>query len=1077
MNILVIGGSYFCGKCFVQKASENHQVSVLNRGSRRLDPALGVKEYIADRTKPEELRALDLPTFDAVVDFCAYRQGDIAAILEVLGDRVKHYVFVSTCDVYRRNTGEWMDESSPLEDRHFGGDIGDYIQGKAALETELKEETAKRGIAYTSVRPAVIYGPGNYAPREEMFFTWIRKAGQVLLPQEKDGRFQMVYVEDVAALLLAVCEQKNAQNKVYNFAGEKQYSYEEFADCLEEATGLRFERVYLPAAEMEQRQIPMPFALTAAENQYYLSRAANDLGVELTPLSTGLKKTYDAFLQVYRKNFYDTVDRMFDDNRASDAKAYMLDELERAKRCRDEAFCLEILNELIGYYRQTSEVEKLEQVCSEARETALGMGLEGTVPYATTLLNIANAYRSIGRLEQSLSAYRETEAIYRDTLPETDMRYAGLLNNMSLLMQEMGNPEEALRMQKRALEISTANQAGFEIAVSLANLANTLVQTERFSEAKEYARRAIACFEERRCYDAHYCAALSALGMCEYHDGSLQRARELFEKGMEIVESTLGQNLQYQKLKANRDLCLTEGQEAAATQAASTEKEKEEHSMTGMELSRAYYETYGEKMIREQFPEYENKIAVGLVGPGSDCFGFDDELSRDHDWGPDFCLWVTDETYALIGEKLQQAYEALPVEFMGYTRVVTDRGKGRRGVRRISEFYESLLGTADASKIDFAGVEDYALAAAVNGQVFRDDEGSFSAIRSALLQGYPERIRFLKLAEDAAKVSQCGQYNYQRVLRRGDELTAQMMLSDCMRAALKLVHHLNNCFPPHDKWLKKSAQGLPGGAEVVELLEAINRVRTDAALTEQYTRALGELLAGQMYAANVISDIDWYLDHHTEELLMKASLAELSNEELVTKIAKLEFTAFDQVKNEGGRAYCQNDWPTFSVMRKSQYLLWNRDMLMQYYYDFNREFSMGHNLITEKYGRMMESTAPERFKELEIYFPELTEEQKRIIEQIVAIQMNMMESFAAEHPNVAHNARRLHTYEDNPEDTSYETYLRGEISTYSDKMLQLYGQFVVGCIQNGVNIAQATIENTAKLYGYADIEELEKREL
>ena len=133
MNILVIGGSYFCGKCFVQKASENHQVSVLNRGSRRLDPALGVKEYIADRTKPEELRALDLPTFDAVVDFCAYRQGDIAAILEVLGDRVKHYVFVSTCDVYRRNTGEWMDESSPLEDRHLGGDIGDYIQGKAAL--------------------------------------------------------------------------------------------------------------------------------------------------------------------------------------------------------------------------------------------------------------------------------------------------------------------------------------------------------------------------------------------------------------------------------------------------------------------------------------------------------------------------------------------------------------------------------------------------------------------------------------------------------------------------------------------------------------------------------------------------------------------------------------------------------------------------------------------------------------------------------------------------------------------------------------------------------------------------------
>lgn len=1074
MHILVIGGSYFCGKSFVKMASGRHQVSVLNRGSHRLDLAWGVTEYIADRKKPEGLQALDLPAFDAVVDFCAYSAGDIAGLLEVLGDRVKHYVFVSTCDVYRRNTGQWMSESSELEERHFGGEIGEYIQGKVALEAELAEETGRRGIAFTSVRPAVIYGPDNYAPREEMFFTWIRKAGQILLPQEKTGRFQMVYVEDVARLLLAVCEQEVARNKIYNFTGERLYSYEEFGDCLREATGIDFARTYLPAEDLEQRQIPMPFALTEAENQYYLSQKVEELGVELTPLSVGLKETYAVFLQEYRRKFYETVDRLFDENRAKDALQYMLEELERAKKCKDEAFCLEILNELIGYYRQTSEVPQLEQVCNQARETALGLGLAGTVPYATTLLNIANAYRSIGRLEQSLEVYRETQEIYRDAMPETDMRYAGLLNNMSLLMQELGNAKEALEMQKKALEISTVNKAGFEIAATLANLANTYVQLERFSEAREYANRAITCFEERKLYDAHYCAALSALGMCEYRAGNLQRAGELFERGMTLVESTLGQNLQYQKLKENRALCLSEAEQRKT----SDEKiEKEVKEMTGMELCRAYYEAYGVKMIHEKFPEYEQKIAVGLVGSGSDCFGYDDALSRDHDWGPYFCLWVTDEVYAEIGEALQEAYEELPAEFMGYRCVVTDRGRGRRGVHRISEFYERYLGTADVTKIDYAQVEDYALAAAVNGQVFRDEEGTFSAIRSALQQGYPENIRFLKLAEDAAKLSQCGQYNYKRVLQRGDDLTAQMMLSDCMRAALKLVHHLNNCYPPHDKWLKRSAEGLPGGVEVVALLETLNQVRTDPGLVEQYLIALGELLAGQMYSANVISDIDWYLDHHTEELLMKASFAKLDNKELVTAIVKLEFKAFDQVKNEGGRAYCQNDWPTFSVMRKSQYLLWNRDMLLQYYYDFSRELAKGHNLITEKYGRMMESTAPERFKELEIYFPELTEEQKTIIEQIVAIQMNMMEHFAEEHPNVAHNARRLHTYEDNPEDTSYETYLRGEISTYSDKMLQLYGQFVVGCVQNGVNIAQATIENTAKLYGYADIAELEKREL
>jgi hypothetical protein len=60
-------------------------------------------------------------------------------------------------------------------------------------------------------------------------------------------------------------------------------------------------------------------------------------------------------------------------------------------------------------------------------------------------------------------------------------------------------------------------------------------------------------------------------------------------------------------------------------------------------------------------------------------------------------------------------------------------------------------------------------------------------------------------------------------------------------------------------------------------------------------------------------------------------------------------------------------------------------------------------------------------------------------------------------------------------DTSYETYLRGEISTYSDKMLQLYGAYVVHCSANNINIAAQTIENSAKLYGYRDIEEFEKK--
>ena len=120
--------------------------------------------------------------------------------------------------------------------------------------------------------------------------------------------------------------------------------------------------------------------------------------------------------------------------------------------------------------------------------------------------------------------------------------------------------------------------------------------------------------------------------------------------------------------------------------------------------------------------------------------------------------------------------------------------------------------------------------------------------------------------------------------------------------------------------------------------------------------------------------------------------------ELVDKLIRLEWQNFDQVKNEGGRADCQDDWGTFSIMRTSQYLTWTEEMLQSYIQDFEEAMAKGWNLITEKYGRMMESTAPDRFDEIKDQFPYLAEEKKTIIDEIVKIQVAWMEEFAAEYP-------------------------------------------------------------------------------
>lgn len=198
-------------------------------------------------------------------------------------------------------------------------------------------------------------------------------------------------------------------------------------------------------------------------------------------------------------------------------------------------------------------------------------------------------------------------------------------------------------------------------------------------------------------------------------------------------------------------------------------------------------------------------------------------------------------------------------------------------------------------------------------------------------------------------------------------------------------------------------------------------------------------------------------------------ILETYRKDLVERIVIAEFEAFNLVKNEGGRASCQNDFATFSVMRKSQYLTWTRQMLEQYLSDFVFALNSGRNMITEKYGLMMESTAPAEFEKIKHMLPQLNDEKKNIIEGIVQIQVAMMESFSAEHADVASRARVIHTSEDGEYNTSYETYLRGELSTYSDEMLMLYGRYVVEAARNGKNIAEMTIGNTAILYGFDGI--------
>ncbi len=245
--------------------------------------------------------------------------------------------------------------------------------------------------------------------------------------------------------------------------------------------------------------------------------------------------------------------------------------------------------------------------------------------------------------------------------------------------------------------------------------------------------------------------------------------------------------------------------------------------MQGLELSREFYIQHAAPAISERFGDHACRVAAGLAGQGSDCLGYDDEISRDHDFGPGCCLWLTDDDFAKFGFELQKLYDSLPGEFMGFSRNETPQGSDRVGVIPISRFYSQFTGCPDVPQNDASWfrIPEHFLSAATSGEVFRDDLGEFSRIRKGLLPCYPGDVLLKKLAARVFAMGQAGQYNYGRIIKRGDGPAAMLALDEFVRAALSAVHLLNRRYMPYYKWAFRSARALPRLAEAVRELDLL----------------------------------------------------------------------------------------------------------------------------------------------------------------------------------------------------------------------------------------------------------------
>ena len=252
--------------------------------------------------------------------------------------------------------------------------------------------------------------------------------------------------------------------------------------------------------------------------------------------------------------------------------------------------------------------------------------------------------------------------------------------------------------------------------------------------------------------------------------------------------------------------------------------------MKGLEEARKFYEEAGAEMISRNFGDFENRIAVGLVGHGSECFGFDDQTSRDHDFETGFCIWLTKDDEEKIGFRLMRAYDKLVKSVNGERadRVVEN---GFQGVFVTGDFYRRYTGCDGAPKTwqDWLYTNSAYFAEATNGEVFRDDLGEFTKIRNEILHGMPEDVRIKKIGSCALKAAQSGQYNYARCLAHGEEGAAMLALFEFVTNTIELAFLLNRKHCPYYKWALRSMDGLDKFAELKQPLEYLLTADNDKA--------------------------------------------------------------------------------------------------------------------------------------------------------------------------------------------------------------------------------------------------------
>lgn len=731
-------------------------------------------------------------------------------------------------------------------------------------------------------------------------------------------------------------------------------------------------------------------------------------------------------------NFLKQMDDLYKNGQIEKVKDYIIESLQNAIASKDTALIITILNEAIGFYRDLNLYDDSLKFANSLNNIIKNnTNVINHKDKAICYINIANAYRQASYLDLALDFFTlaSTQLVAANMKESYEM--AALYNNMGLLYQQKNDHLKAIELFLDAYSLLDESRV-YTIAATLTNLAGSYMETDNLKMAYKYLTQARNIYKEDD-GDFHYMYFLMAMAKYYTKINDLNNASKYYNKALSYTLKTVGKTqLYFELLEEFKKVC----QENAI-----------KWHTTGLQLSKIFYEQYIKDFLSQLDDQQANNLACASFGFGSDKYKLDDEISEDHDFNPDLIILIFNEDRKLFDSILSFS-KSLTKHFQRYYN-----SNGFVQIYYLKDFLNII-------HLDFNNITNQAASLFLNGEIFFDPSRKILNLRNKL-EVHKEYSNYEDVLKAILEFAQIAQYNVDRVLKRNDLPQAKYLMNKLIYKAYKLCCSLNMDYGIHDKWQLTYLKGLLYGDIFYEYI--CQMLNNDFDDQRRCTTIFIKKILNIAKNIDLIDKIDSFIIEDYKNLMIKRVEDFYNNYEMCQSILAYEWDMFHNAINIGKRADCQDDFEYFKVMRLSQFYTWNKELLQSYLNDLTTAKTKGYNLVSYKYGYMEESTDIESYNKIKSYLPVINEQRKNIQEEIIKIQLEMLQEFYQRYPKARDMMRITYSKDDSIENTSYETYLRGELSSYGDETLILYAKNIIKLSNENRNLVELTIKQTTRM--------------